>query len=263
VISRKNVFLFLTDKWSEIVWSNFHHLWAGTKAFGEAYVLFHQKSDILPEPLADLPVFVFTYESLVKMNYLPISGTLIPGSNHFPVLEFFLSNPVYDYYWFVEDDVWFNGDWNDFFGFFHFIDHDFVSSHLRCYSQEPRWPWWGTLRHPKVNIPPDNRIRSFNPAYRISRAALAFINRSLSDYWIGHHEVLLPTLLHHGGFSISDFGGCGEFVIKGNENRFYTSGGPDATGRLADGTMRYRPLWEKEGMEKNKLYHPVKGNLLI
>jgi hypothetical protein len=54
--------------------------------------------------------------------------------------------------------------------------------------------------------------------------------------------------------SIIDFGGKGEFVIPGNEEKFYLSHGYN------DGSMRYRPVYsEGEVQEINKLYHPVKS----
>jgi hypothetical protein len=103
-------------------------------------------------------------------------------------------------------------------------------------------------------------VRSFNPIYRLSKNAIKFLHSSLSDFWMGHHEVPLPTILLYNGFSVADFGGNGNFVVKGNENRFYTSGcATDGEGQLAEGTMRFRPTWEKNGMKENMLYHPVKG----
>ena len=84
----------------------------------------------------------------------------------------------------------------------------------------------------------ENRIRSFNPIYRISGKALAHIHRALSEKWIGHHEVLLPTLLYHQGFRLLDFGGEGEFVADGGENLFYTSDRSNLSGSLGTGTMR-------------------------
>lgn len=257
---RKNVILFLTDKESDPTIGNFNHLQESTATIGGAYFLFHQKTEFLPVQLKEVKPFAFTYESLTALNYLPISEKLIPGNNHFPVLKFFLTHPQFDFYWVLEDDVRFNGDWGCFFSFFDSTGHDFISSHLRRYRDEPEWAWWRSLWKSDETIPFEQQIRSFNPIYRISRPALRFIHRALSAHWIGHHEVLLPTLLHHNGFKIADFGGNGEFVSAGNENLFYTSEGYDQEGKLMEGTMRFRPVWEKVGTEINKLYHPVKLN---
>jgi hypothetical protein len=91
-------------------------------------------------------------------------------------------------------------------------------------------------------------VKSFNPIYRISHSALSFIHKSLLNQWCGHHEVLLPTLLYHNHYSMMDFGGRGQFIPSGFKNKFYTSD-----------TLRWRPVFEKAGDKKNKLYHPVKA----
>ena len=39
--------------------------------------------------------------------------------------------------------------------------------------------------------------------------------------WSGHHEVVIPTAVSYLGMKIEDFGGNGEYVRLGNENRFY------------------------------------------
>lgn len=256
--SSRNIFLFLTDKESDAVCSAYDELRAAVSRIGTARLLFHKKERTLSPKLAAREAFVFTNECLMELNYIPIARSIIPGSNHFPVLKFYLKHPGADYYWFVEDDVRFNGQWADFFHFFEAYDHDFISCHLRYYKEEPGWFWWKTLHHPDRNIPLNDRIRSFNPIYRISGRALSFIHQALTDFWIGHHEVLLPTLLHQHGYSIMDFGGEGNFVLSSQENRFYTSGIPDHDGNLVNGTMRYRPVWTSIGQEINKLYHPIK-----
>lgn len=259
----KNVFLFLTDKASDTVLHHFKVLQEGVKELGKAYVLFHQKEDEIPAVYKNPESFLFTNKSLGEMGYLPIGNNLVPGNNHFPLFKFFRKHPHFDYYWLIEDDVWFNGDWSYFFSFFQAFDHPFISSHLRTYAEEPQWSWWRSLLHPIATIPREKRVRSFNPVYRLSKNAIEFLHRSLSDFWIGHHEVLLPTLLINNGFSVADFGGHGNFVVKGNENRFYTSEGISAEGRLSEGTMRFRPAWNACEMKENMLYHPVKGPAII
>lgn len=70
----------------------------------------------------------------------------------------------------------------------------------------------------------------------------------------GHHEVLIPTVLKHWGFSILDFGGNGEFVLPQFEERFYLM-----PSQYPDGTMRDKPqMNEEELLIKDRLLHPVK-----
>ncbi len=256
--SGTNVLLLLTDKDTGVVSKAFETLKEGGGNQHPAYILFHRKGNALPNSYRSDDTFVFTDKSVFELNYIPISKALIPGSNHFPVLQFFLKHPGYDYYWVVEDDVRFNGHWTEFFQSFAGMDHDFISCHLRRYEQEPAWFWWRTLIHPEVTVPVEERIRSFNPIYRLSNRALRFLHQALSDQWIGHHEVLIPTLLHREGMSILDFGGEGHFVAEHLEKRFYTSGSVNDGKDLTVGTMRHRPIWPSMGTEKNMLYHPIK-----
>jgi hypothetical protein len=186
-----------------------------------------------------------------------IGPSFFPGHVGFPLLQFFRDNADFDYYWVIEYDVRFSGNWRFFFEFFKDRRHDFLTCHIRNYVDEPDWPWW-SLDHPRKSIPLSERLRSFNPIYRLSKAALSFLHESLSDRWCGHNEVVWPTLLQHNGFKIMDIGGKGRFVPPRMEENFYTESESSSNGALKHGTMRYRPSFWKVGQEKNKLYHPVK-----
>ncbi|WP_209332807.1 DUF3405 domain-containing protein [Lunatimonas salinarum] len=253
-------YLILANKSSLQLIEKYKLIFEHTKNLGDTLLLYHLDKASPKFKEEGVEVFNFTDEVLSSLNYFPLGFTLVPGSNHFPLLKFYLSHPNYDYYWCIEDDVDFSGDWSAFFEEFSSVDADFISSHIRRYQDEPEWPWWSALAHPYFVIPQEQRIRSFNPIYRISRAGLELLHKALSSKWCGHHEVLIPTLLYESGLSISDFGGMGEFVPDGFENRFYLENTPNPKGILSDGTMRWRPVFEKIGNLENKLYHPVKLN---
>jgi hypothetical protein len=173
------------------------------------------------------------------------------------VLQFFRDNPEFDYYWAIEYDVRFSGDWFFFFDSFKEANHDFFACHLRYHADEPDWPRW-SLDHPRHSIALGERLRCFNPMFRLSNRALSFLHVSLLDGWRGHNEVLFPTLLHHNGFAIADMGGNGQFTPPEVRENFYTESEATSIGLLDSGTMRYRPSFLRVGPEKNKLYHPVK-----
>ncbi|HKJ40818.1 MAG TPA: hypothetical protein VKA27_01945, partial [Sunxiuqinia sp.] len=153
----------------------------------------------------------------------------------------------YDYYWCVEDDVRFSGDWRVLFKAFESIDSDFISSYIRTSNQEPHWPWWHALANPYQVIDFKDRVKSFNPIYRISKAALSFIHDALLSGWCGHHEILFPTLLFEAGFDVADFGGTGKFVRKGFENKFYFE---QISKGSTTGTFRWRPVFTKFVLKK-------------
>ncbi|WP_205510356.1 hypothetical protein [Longitalea arenae] len=256
----KQAFLLLSNKCSSPITTLYQQLKQATKALGDLFLLYHQTTAVLPEALNGINTSCFSDNLLTDLHYIPISHKLIPGNNHFPLLDFYRKNPVYDFYWFIEDDVRFNGPWQDLFNYFTLQPEppDFISSHLRTFKEEPSWYWWDTLFHFNTRIPHNLRIRSFNPLYRISYAALSCIDFILSvDKWRGHHEVLLPTILSLEGYQIADFGGTGQFVPQGQQNKFYLDDDPDQSGSINTGTMRYRPFINRLEYA-GKLYHPVK-----
>ena len=213
----------------------------------------------IPESIQYFP---FTIDTLSELNYVPIAETILPGSNHFQVFQFYRANPHYDYYWNIEYDVFFNGDWKILFDRFKDVNSDFISSHLERYPQATGWMWWDSLQLTTIDIPISQYIKSFNPIYRISNRAMKYLERILSEGNSGHHEVLIPTVLNHAGYKISDWGGIGEFVLPGFENFSYLTS-PDVNHLYYVGSsMRFRPVFIREELENlltdNKLYHPVK-----
>ena len=208
----------------------------------------------------DINYYPFSIDTLNRLEYEPIAETIIPGSNHFQVLQFYKDNPHYNYYWNIEYDVYFNGDWNVLFDYCKLVEADFITSRIENFSQNlnPNWIWWNSLKLKTLEISDDQYISSFNPIYRISSNALCALDEILSKGNSGHHEVLIPTVLNHLGFKISDFGGDGDYVIGKKNFLYYFYYGIESIYN----TMRYRPLFNREelelGVKNNLLYHPVK-----
>jgi hypothetical protein len=255
----KQAFLFLCDKSNDSNIEAFNAIQSATRELGDAFILYHQKNEAVPPPIMQQQHVSFTNHVLTQHNYIPIGFNLIPGNNHYPLLSFYQDNPDYTYYWNIEEDVRFSGDWRYFFDAFADVGSDFLSSHIRTSLEEPEWIWWPALMNPYEVIPFEKRLRSFNPIYRMSGKGMEFICQALSSHWCGHHEVLFPTLLNLNGYNIMDFGGEGQFVMPGFENRFYINNTPNSKGELKDGTVRFRPRYKEPGDEKDKLYHPVKN----
>lgn len=243
----KQAVLYLTTKSNEWTLSAFHALEQSLQGKADVYFAYHQQGDVLPVSLQNIEnLFVFTSDVLNELGYTPIErGKLVPGSNHFPLLKFFKENQGYDYYWLVEDDVRFSGEWKDFFGSFASCTSDFLSSVIETKAENPNWYWWTSLKTGNEVIAEEKLLKSFNPIYRLSRQALACIDAYLIIGWMGHHEVLLPTLLYNEGFLLEDFGGEGTFVRPENKAKFYD-----------DTSMRIAPVLPDD--RKNYLFHLVK-----
>jgi hypothetical protein len=203
------------------------------------------------------PHHIYTIEKLIDAGYPFLGSTLTPGNAHFPIIDFRRLHDEYSHYWVIEYDVRFTGQWVNFFEAWQDSDVDFLSAGLARYTNAKGWVWWDTLHHASEYIPKAQRIRSFNPIYRISKEAVDCIDRAHQNGWTGHFEVVLPTLLHHHGFRIEDFGGDGDFVPDDRTNKFYTSNGLNKIGP-DQGTHRYQPRFWRTGNQENKIYHPVK-----
>lgn len=243
----KQAVLYLTTKSNEWTLSSFHALEQSLQGKADVYFAYHQQGDVLPVSLQNIEnLFVFTSDVLKELGYTPIErGKLVPGSNHFPLLKFFKENQCYDYYWLVEDDVRFSGDWKDFFDSFASSTSDFLSSVIETKAENPNWYWWTSLKVGNEVIAEEKLLKSFNPIYRLSSQALVCIDAHLRIGWMGHYEVLLPTLLYNKGFLLEDFGGEGTFVRPENNAKFYD-----------DTSMRIAPVLPDD--RKNYLFHPVK-----
>lgn len=243
----KQAVLYLTNKSNEWTLSAFHALEQSLQGMADVYFAYHQQGDVLPVSLQNIEnLFVFTSDVLNELGYTPIEkGKLVPGSNHFPLLKFFKENQCYDYYWLVEDDVRFSGDWKDFFDSFASSTSDFLSSVIETKAENPNWYWWTSLKVGNEVIAEERLLKSFNPIYRLSSQALVCIDAHLRIGWMGHYEVLLPTLLYNKGFLLEDFGGEGTFVRPENNAKFYD-----------DTSMRIAPVLPDD--RKNYLFHPVK-----
>lgn len=243
----KQAVLYLTNKSNEWTLSAFHALEQSLQGMADVYFAYHQQGDVLPVSLQNIEnLFVFTSDVLNELGYTPIEkGKLVPGSNHFPLLKFFKENQCYDYYWLVEDDVRFSGDWKDFFDSFASSTSDFLSSVIETKAENPTWYWWTSLKTGNEVIAEEKLLKSFNPIYRLSSQALVCIDAHLRIGWMGHYEVLLPTLLYNKGFLLEDFGGEGAFVCPENKAKFYN-----------DTSMRIAPVLPDD--RKSYLFHPVK-----
>ncbi|MCD7937998.1 MAG: hypothetical protein LUG98_14165 [Tannerellaceae bacterium] len=109
---KKVVFLFFAHQITDTILKRYQCLQKAGSLYGDVYFVFHKQDDcIIP---AGLNPYIFTYNTLNQLPFKAIRETIVPGSAHFPLLQFYRDFPVYDYYWIIEYDVVFNGDWSFF-----------------------------------------------------------------------------------------------------------------------------------------------------
>lgn len=217
------------------------------------------REDSLASADIESHVFMTDIEKLIRLGYRPIRRTISPGSAHYPLMSFFLEHQNYDFYWQIEYDVFFSGNWRTL------VDDcaarlpntDFLSCHIERYDKRKNggWGWWRSGN--RMDTPIEKLIKSFNPVMRISNEGLKAIDISQREELSAHFEVMLPTLLYNKGFNIADIGGTGSFTPEEFKNKYYIQ-----YEGVNNGTMRWRPCFSMEEIQtigkRDTLYHPLK-----
>jgi len=258
---QKLAVLFLTNKNDRVTLAAYNNIKAQVPKRHDVYLMYHQTRKNISKSISDKNPILFTNNVLHSIGFNGINDKLVPGSNHFPIFEYYKKEPTYDFYWCIEDDVRFNGSWSHFFDCFTKDKNnaDFLTCHIRRYQDEPNWFWWETLKHKSgIRTPLNQRLRSFNPIFRISNRALAFLSEAYISGWSGHHEVTMATLLFSAGFSLYDLGDKGDFASPNATSKYYSSASPDINGGVNTGSVRFRPFINNTEMTEAILYHPIK-----
>lgn len=208
----------------------------------------------------DVECFMTNSDSINALEYQPLVESLLPGSCHFPILRFFLDHPCYLFYWFVEYDVEFNGDWSVLVEDCsqNLSSYDFLSCHVEKYDEEKNgnWMWWRLGNYLPFKL--EECVKGFNPICRYSSRSLDYLDKYQKRGFCAHSELLITTSLYQAGYKLGDFGGLGEFVPNGYQQKFYISD----TCTFNEGTVRYRPVYVKQEIQNsgkaNVLFHPLK-----
>ena len=253
----KTAYLYLTHFLDEYVREEFEKLESSMRAHEDAILLYHQLPGA-PQPLGFSSSFIITNDDIERLGFAMMQKAIVPGHLAFLTLLFARANPEYDNYWTVEQDVRFTGEWQTFFSDVNRSEADLLTAHLRGYKDEPDWRWWHTFRDPAQPIARENRIRSFNPIYRLSSRALQSLDMALQRGCEGHSEVLVPTVLVHSGHLVKDFTLLGNLAGIFGTKRHYTSITLKSGTLRYGGTFRTRPVRCRAGWRRSMLYHPVK-----
>ena len=230
------------------------------RGFHPVFLYDNSRGDFAAAPeLASADRFLFTFEELTTRFPFHVYDPQRPldqGNATFPILAFFRARRGHSAYWRIEYDVFYDGEWCDFFAAFKDNPADLLTTTLYRPAVRPNWGWWSTLRKPWHDWRPLQEVRAFMPVARLSPKALRVLDRAYREGWAGHDEVLVPSVLHSHGLTIADLGGGGEFTPDGQEERFYTNA-PASRG-LAPGTFVCPPHLPTLDPRPGKLYHPVK-----
>lgn len=137
---------------------------------------------------------------------------------HFRMLNYYIENPNYDYYWFFDDDVkvdnwdlFFEGtdkDDSDFLGYIVFKDSNVLSQEKipiidnRTTSQHmwfERFPGDGDILPESI----DEKFGSFFPTNRFSNRAMKKLLEIHKEGLHGYSEGFVPTMLNKYGYTLN------------------------------------------------------------
>jgi len=224
----------------------------------QSFILAQVNTPVSCDFLAE--VHFFDYDRLRSGARRVIGNHVVPGNEHLVVLDFYRNYPGFEYYWFIEYDVVFTGNWAVLIDAVQEDSVDLLAGHIRSLHEEPEWAWWETLDLPGCSLPRSDWLRTFGPIYRISRHGLQVLNDHVKMGWSGHFEGLIPCVMRSASLSIGDLGGTGLWTPKQRRHQFYSSFS-SAAGFLNAGTLRARPAHYLPRLRRNTIFHPVKNRV--
>ena len=152
----------------------------------------------------------------------------------------------YDYYWFIEWDVFYDGNWRDLISKWDNIDADYVSRSSTC-GNEYKDNWCHHDQWKTTTLKPFEKSElfvTFNPIMRLSDRAMSFLDHVYSEGNSGFYEVFLGSVLKREGFTLDGF---------------YEHDDLDV---LSFTWLPHGKSFNRDTMNRDKhlLYHPMKSN---
>lgn len=262
-LPRDTAVVFLTHQWSQSIGRRFARLRDQVAPIADAFVLLHDDQgpvsaswqEFLQSIGALHALTCFVPEDLPGELGFPLFGERgIMGNCHLPLLRFSRSRE-YRFFWQVESDVEYRGNWLDFIGAYRQTDAPFLGAHVHRYYDWPSWKMWSTLVAPGgARVAEKELLKAFLPVFRASREALVAIDQGHRDGWRGHFEVAVPTMLRRHGMQTEDLRMANACYIGPSQN-------PSPIIPVQS-TMRWRPeISVTEFTTRGKaplLFHPIK-----
>jgi len=254
----------MTHQWSWSIAKRFTRLLSEVNQKVDCFLLLHddegsvcqQWLQFLESIGAQTQLKRFSPKNLtMQLGYPYLNGLqMLPGSVHFPLLNFSRSYR-YQYYWVIESDVEYRGNWLTFLNTYRECQAALLGAHIHCHRECPTYWWWNSLTLPSdIHLAVDDLHKAFLPICRLSADALDLIDEAHRLGWRGHQEVLIPTVLHLNGQAIQDFSQTAECYLGDSQNPCWS--------RTRLSTLRWRPeITLDEFINRGHgplLFHPVK-----
>ncbi len=205
--NKEKVILFKCHFLNDQIIAEYRNLALSSASESCDVIMLYDNSKADFKPISGVKSFLFTEEDFHTIGY-PLRDVLPKSSvpkfmfdyslqwfhADYPVFLFYQTYPEYHYYWQVEFDVRFNGNWEHFFSFYHTNDADFISSYIVGKEKEISGKSSWTAHNLKVD---ESHLRvSPFPVTRFSNRALILLDREFKKGACGYCEVITPSLLN-------------------------------------------------------------------
>jgi hypothetical protein len=193
-------------------------------------VLFDNKTNTDQQTLSDLynsTVVSYTPDDFLRYGFnKPINPTHRWGSHqnpnyfyaHFRMLLFYLKNQSFDYYWFFDDDVYFDGNLNEFLTEYDSHHEDFMAIQVFKKEDYEEFPFVSKINNRMgshgswLHFAPgpgdtykstSRHMGCFFPIVRYSNKAMKHLLYLHEQNYYGYSEGFVPTSLASDGFSVA------------------------------------------------------------
>lgn len=260
----KTCILLQTHHLDDIYIKEFYRIYDECKDSFDVYILYDNSNDDFSEKKikCDARYHLFDIDDLATRYNLNRFGrkswSVTPGNVIFCLLDF-ARKYEYAFYWLIEYDVRYTGNWESFFRYFASTSSsDLLGTSITTFKEVEDWNWWKTLKTPRFRfIRSSSKIKGFFPVMRLSLEATKAVAKANRKGWKGHYEAVVPTVVKNVGLTVEDVGGDGHFVAAENHNRFYFNN--RFTWHFSPGTFVCPPSKPTTEIIDNKLYHKVIG----
>lgn len=158
----------------------------------------------------------------------------------------------YDFIYFIEYDVYFNGDWKTIMHDLtdNLQEYDFLTTNILRYNDCSSTWWWWNFNNNLFDWDLEDHVKCLNNFCRFSKEAInKMLERYKSGKQIHFYELFWPTFFKMNELKIGDIGNNEFYTIPGYENKYYETA-----------HFNFEPVLDFSSIDqKNKLYHPVKS----
>ena len=266
IFRQRTAIIWLTHFFDPAADSAFERLAREANRFGRIFRVRQYSNSVAPSALpGEILVSDADMARALRMRSQGIDFTKGISGGFADLLHFAVLGKLakFAYYWFIEYDVEFSGNWQTFFSSFHRCKADLLGTTIYPRFMDLNWFYWKTFDTPPP-VPAQIDTRGFFPILRISSRFADTYRAEIANGWSGHFEALYPTIARYRNLSVEDIGGSGPFVPRERLDMYYSNN--VASWNLSPGTFRFSPIisknyysaLSKDFPASNKLWHPIK-----